>query len=118
MKPGLRKSDQDGSSSTKADISIAEKKDLPESIMLYPSNYVSKGLSREGLPLIDNKVPEGDVLNEPLVEMESVDIKYGERQILGGWKQNVSGKERDGLWWTIRRGERWGVFGPNGKTFC
>ena len=55
-----------------------------------------------------------DIVNEsePLVEMESIQIKYGEKQILGGWK--ASDKEKSGLWWTIRRGERWGVFGPNG----
>lgn len=58
---------------------------------------------------------DGDVLKEPLVEMEGVNIRYGARQILGGWNQELNGEERDGLWWTVRRGERWGVFGPNGR---
>ena len=34
--------------------------------------------------------------------------------MLGGWKQFVDGQEREGLSWQVRRGERWGVFGPNG----
>ena len=51
---------------------------------------------------------------EPLVEMEGVRVAYGQKQILGDWEQNIDGHLRSGLWWTIRRGERWGMFGPNG----
>lgn len=53
---------------------------------------------------------------EALVEMEGVQVKYGEKQVLGGWKEESGGHSRSGLWWTVRRGERWGVFGPNGNT--
>lgn len=82
---------------------------------MHPSSYITQRLSQEGLPLTDKMSSDGEVLKEPLVEMENVNVRYGARQILGGWKQNFNGKERDGLWWTIRRGERWGVFGPNGE---
>lgn len=90
------------------------KKELPESVAMHPSSYITQRLSQEGLPLADKMGLDGEVLKEPLVEMENVNVRYGARQILGGWKQDFNGKERDGLWWTIRRGERWGVFGPNG----
>lgn len=39
---------------------------------------------------------------EALVEMENVRIAYFGSEILSGFS------------WTIRRGERWGLFGPNG----
>lgn len=54
---------------------------------------------------------------EALVEMEGVQVKYGEKLVLGGWKEEIDGHSRSGLWWTVRRGERWGVFGPNGRYF-
>lgn len=119
MKSGLSNNDQDCSPQKgRANKSIelsSTKKELPESIVLPPASYISKDFSQEGLPLIDKVGSDGEVLKEPLVEMESVNVRYGARQILGGWKQNVNGQEKDGLWWTIRRGERWGVFGPNGR---
>lgn len=54
-------------------------------------------------------------IGEPLVEMESCKVQYQGQVVLGNWKENVDGKEREGLTWTVRRGERWGVFGPNGS---
>ena len=69
--------------------------------------------SRDGLPFTSPTAfpQEG----EPLVEMQDVCVKYGDRTVLGGWKQQIDNESREGLWWTVRRGERWGVFGPNGK---
>ena len=52
---------------------------------------------------------------EALVEMEGVQVKYGEKIVLGGWNQLIDGKRKPGLHWTVRRGDRWGIFGPNGK---
>jgi len=69
--------------------------------------------SREGLPLHDPEV--SDRAGEALVEMHNVCVKYGEKPALGGWKHKIDGKQLEGLWWTVKRGERWGVFGPNGK---
>ncbi|KAI2638126.1 ABC transporter [Xylaria nigripes] len=54
-------------------------------------------------------------IGEPLVEMEGCQVQYRGKIALGNWKETISGKEREGLTWTIRRGQRWGVFGPNGS---
>jgi hypothetical protein len=69
--------------------------------------------SSDGLPPIDsNPFKPGDLI----VEMDGVRVAYGERSVLGDWKQIVDGDEKEGFWWKIRRGERWGVFGPNGVS--
>ncbi|KAF2188103.1 P-loop containing nucleoside triphosphate hydrolase protein [Zopfia rhizophila CBS 207.26] len=54
-------------------------------------------------------------IGEPIVEMEGVRIKYGTNSVLGDWKQDVDGSKRDGLWWNVHRGQRWGIFGANGS---
>lgn len=72
-------------------------------------DLTTHGENAEGLHL-DNLKSLDETQQESLVVMEDVKIRYGNKQILGGWKD-----PRSGLWWTIRRGERWGVFGPNGK---
>jgi ABC-type molybdenum transport system ATPase subunit/photorepair protein PhrA len=50
-------------------------------------------------------------LGEAMVEMAGCRVKYGDKIALGNW----SSMEGKGLYWTVRRGERWGVFGPNGS---
>ena len=55
---------------------------------------------------------------EPLVEMQGVEVRYGSKTVLGGWHDHNANTSRPGLWWTIRRGQRWGVFGPNGSSAC
>ncbi|KAH7035478.1 P-loop containing nucleoside triphosphate hydrolase protein [Microdochium trichocladiopsis] len=55
------------------------------------------------------------VIGEPIVEMNGCKVQYGDKVVLGNWTQQVDGVERPGLQWTIRRGARWGVFGPNGS---
>ncbi|KAI9732090.1 MAG: hypothetical protein M1834_004186 [Cirrosporium novae-zelandiae] len=50
---------------------------------------------------------------EPLVEMEGVQVRYGNKLVFGDWIQY--GKSYEGLYWVIKRGVRWGVFGPNGS---
>ena len=54
---------------------------------------------------------------EPLVQMEGVEVRYGDRKILGNWKQDIGGVVKDGLWWTVSRGDRLCIFGPNGTTW-
>ncbi len=54
-------------------------------------------------------------LDEPLVEMSGVRVSYGTKTVLGNWEHEVDGEVKRGLWWTIRRGQRWGIFGPNGS---
>jgi len=69
-------------------------------------------MSRDGYTLNDGQPKE---IGEPLVEMAGAHVKYGDKSVLGNWKQQVDGSPKDGLWWTVRRGERWGIFGPNGS---
>ncbi|KAI5463443.1 P-loop containing nucleoside triphosphate hydrolase protein [Mariannaea sp. PMI_226] len=52
---------------------------------------------------------------EPLVEMDGCKVQYRDRIALGNWTQETPEGSKDGLIWTVRRGERWGVFGPNGS---
>lgn len=75
-------------------------------------SYMDGHLSREGLPL---KGSIHHCVGEPIVEMQDVVVNYGPKIVLGNWSQTIDGEARRGLQWTVRRGERWGVFGPNGK---
>jgi hypothetical protein len=73
----------------------------------------SSALSRDAYAKIDeSRVPIGD----PLVEMEGVRIKYGTNSVLGNWQRDVEGSVQEGLWWNIHRGQRWGIFGANGRV--
>lgn len=72
-------------------------------------------LGRDGVPVADQAESNTTNENEILVEMKNIQIRYGEKQILGGWTESLGDRVRKGLWWTVRRGERWGVFGPNGN---
>lgn len=72
----------------------------------------SAATSRDGYAMHDTESLE---IGEPLVEMEGALVTYGPKAVLGNWTQDVSGTQKAGLWWTVRRGERWGIFGPNGS---
>ncbi|KAJ5690849.1 hypothetical protein N7462_005241 [Penicillium macrosclerotiorum] len=52
---------------------------------------------------------------EVLVEMEGVRVQYGEKAVLGDWKQEVNAETKDGLHWSVRRGQRWAILGSNGS---
>lgn len=54
---------------------------------------------------------------KPVVEMEGVHVRYGDKVVLGNWKQLVRGRKRNkiGLWWRVRQGQRWAVLGANGS---
>lgn len=58
--------------------------------------------------------PTNLIIDQPLIHMRGVQVKYGEKTVLGDWQQDVDGQTKNGLWWSLKRGERWGVFGPNG----
>jgi ABC-type molybdenum transport system ATPase subunit/photorepair protein PhrA len=68
-------------------------------------------LSRDGFPKVSPSPPAG----EPLVEMSGVRVAYGDKVVLGDWSQSLSNEQRPGLWWNLRRGQRCGIFGPNGS---
>jgi len=81
------------------------------------SKFMPSSVSRDGFgPVHTQHSPIGD----DIVSMDGVVVRYGSgdavRTVLGGWsEQQPSGETRDGLHWTVRRGERWGVFGANGS---
>lgn len=54
---------------------------------------------------------------EPIIEMDGVHVQYGEKVVLGDWKQEVLGEDsqKQGLQWKVRRGQRWAVLGANGS---
>lgn len=69
---------------------------------------VEDGGKEEGKEGVQEKKKEGEVgreehLPEKLIEMKNVRIAYYGKEILKDFS------------WTIRRGEKWGLFGPNGK---
>ena len=80
--------------------------------MKLPIDVYRTKYSIEGLRSRDREVP---VIGEPLVEMSGVIVKYGDKKVLGDWTQIIDGQPKDGMWWQICRGQRWGVFGPNGR---
>ncbi|EAA32650.1 P-loop containing nucleoside triphosphate hydrolase protein [Neurospora crassa] len=76
---------------------------LAEALTRSPTNQA---------PIIDSapgpeKTAPEEAEKEPLVEMSGVTVRYGSKTVLGNWPS--------GLHWTVRRGSRWGVFGPNGS---
>ncbi|KAK8191983.1 uncharacterized protein BKA78DRAFT_232995, partial [Phyllosticta capitalensis] len=100
-----------------------------DGIFCTGTNSLDSPRSRRSLEFLRN-IPSGD----PVVEMEGVQIRYkpGEPAVLGDWeekfdtsfehgesvmlrREHMEPNERRGLWWTVRQGERWGVFGPNGS---
>jgi ABC-type molybdenum transport system ATPase subunit/photorepair protein PhrA len=60
------------------------------------------------------QVPQAEEA-EVLVEMDGCQVKYGNKIALGAWTQDTPTGPKDGLIWKVRRGDRWGVFGPNGS---
>ena len=66
-------------------------------------------LSRDGFPKHSLPLPRG----EALVELNGVRVSYGSKTVLGDWQQD--GKPQPGLWWSLHRGQRCGIFGPNGS---
>jgi hypothetical protein len=89
--------------------------EVPETIegkVAYVPGERHVQMSRDGFTPVS--MPKNQP-GEALVEMKGVKVQYGEKAVLGDWKEEHNGVERSGLWWTISRGQRWGVFGPNGR---
>ncbi|KAI2776427.1 P-loop containing nucleoside triphosphate hydrolase protein [Daldinia loculata] len=106
--------------------SSKEDENLPvHSLVQTGRTLTAKGI--QGEPLMGEDASKGDKssivrdtgvprnIGEPLVEMDGCKVQYRGKVALGNWKQQIDGEEREGLIWTVRRGERWGVFGPNGS---
>ncbi|KAF2009908.1 ABC transporter-like protein [Aaosphaeria arxii CBS 175.79] len=69
-------------------------------------------LSRDGYEKFDTTPA---TIGEPVVQIDGARVKYGSNSVLGDWQQTVDGSPKDGLWWNVHRGQRWGVFGANGS---
>lgn len=67
--------------------------------------------SKDGFSAHSPPLPAG----EALVDMRGVKVAYGDKTVLGDWKQDTDGEENSGLWWSLHRGQRCGIFGPNGS---
>ena len=62
-----------------------------------------------------NEAPQpADDRGEPLIELQSVVVKYGEKTVLG-FPPPQDGYDKPGLNLTIRRGTRLALLGPNGS---
>jgi ABC-type molybdenum transport system ATPase subunit/photorepair protein PhrA len=48
-------------------------------------------------------------------KVDKSSVSIGGNSVLGEWQQDVDGTKKEGLYWDVRRGERWGVFGANGS---
>ncbi|KAK0284815.1 hypothetical protein LTR91_009711 [Friedmanniomyces endolithicus] len=68
-------------------------------------------VSRDGFERSSPPLPPG----EALVEMRGVRLAYGDKVVLGDWKQSVAGGDKPGLWWSLHRGQRCAILGPNGS---
>ena len=68
-------------------------------------------VSRDGFEQNSPALPPG----EALVEMNGVKVAYGEKVVLGEWQQEVNGASVSGLWWSLHRGQRCAILGPNGS---
>lgn len=86
---------------------------LPEPIH-NPQRFLNpRSLTLETPKSFPDRASSDDV---KVVEMKGVHVKYGAKEILGNWiVKDRPSDQRDGLWWNVFRGERWGVFGPNGR---
>jgi ABC-type molybdenum transport system ATPase subunit/photorepair protein PhrA len=69
-------------------------------------------LSRDGYEKVDKLEL---TIGEPIVEMQGVRIAYGPNSVLGEWTQDVDGTNKEGLYWNVHQGQRWGIFGANGS---
>lgn len=78
------------------------------------SSGSSAGVSQSGEACFKKLEPVNPSA-KPLVEMDGCKVQYRDKTVLGSWTQQTPEGPKDGLIWTVRRGERWGVFGPNGS---
>lgn len=61
------------------------------------------------------KQRETPIGGDALIEMDGVRVQYGDKVVLGNWKQNIEKQPKEGLHWRVRRGQRWAILGPNGS---
>lgn len=91
---------------------LSERGDFEANSTEHQNSSGASVLSRDGYEKTSQATSN---IGEPIVEMEGVRIKYDTNSVLGDWQQDVDGTTKEGLWWNVRRGERWGIFGANGS---
>ncbi|KAJ4296917.1 hypothetical protein N0V90_006965 [Kalmusia sp. IMI 367209] len=91
---------------------LSERGDFETNTAEGQDSSSSAVLTRDGFSKVDQSPTN---IGEPIVEMEGVRIRYGPNAVLGEWQQDVDGVKKDGLWWNVHRGQRWGIFGANGS---
>lgn len=94
------------------DGSVKEVKAYLESGAL--DEQLIKDLTSSGARKIP-KATESNTGGEVLIEMDGVRVQYGDKAVLGDWKQSIYNKYKEGLHWSVRRGQRWAILGANGS---
>ncbi|KAK3293836.1 P-loop containing nucleoside triphosphate hydrolase protein [Chaetomium fimeti] len=85
---------------------------------LTKGGIIGEGMAEDfsiSVPQTHAEAAASTKLGEPLVEMDGCTVQYRDKIALGNWTEEKDGKTVRGLHWKVRRGERWGVFGPNGS---
>lgn len=99
-------------------LSAADKKILEKAEADMEEGILDRQLLWD-LDLISQKQGKVGDINvrggEPLIEMNGVRVQYGDKTVLGNWTQEVGRQLKEGLHWTVRRGQRWIILGPNGS---
>lgn len=82
---------------------------------------------------MDRRLGEGPPIGDPVVEMSGVEVKYGDKAVIGDWDEQLelripkdsepllvgyraTHKRQHGLYWKVHRGQRWAIIGPNGLS--
>ncbi|PYH49878.1 putative ABC transporter [Aspergillus saccharolyticus JOP 1030-1] len=99
-------------STVKTDFSHGRKRTIASREFIQELVACWKRSSSEGAAQVKHDPPRG---GEPLIEMDGVRVQYGDKAVLGNWSQSVDGQSKEGLHWTVRRGQRWAVLGANGS---
>jgi ABC-type molybdenum transport system ATPase subunit/photorepair protein PhrA len=74
--------------------------------------HVSKvKVSRDGFERHSPPLPPG----EALVSMQGVKVAYGDKVVLGDWVEQTDAGNQAGLHWSLHRGQRCAILGPNGS---
>ncbi|PHH65294.1 hypothetical protein CDD81_2706 [Ophiocordyceps australis] len=94
---------------------IKQDEKVPVSALGEAGRTVASNKAMAGARRQEEQAKRVDRQSEALVELQGCQVRYGDKIALGNWRQQTAQGQEEGLVWTVRRGERWGVFGPNGS---
>ncbi|KAI9683584.1 MAG: hypothetical protein M1829_004887 [Trizodia sp. TS-e1964] len=98
----------------KHQLAHAERAKTLAKILAKPKSIDLTKPKNKNHPLENDDTPAKEQ-QEPLVEILGVKLKYAEKTVLGSSRQTINGERKEGLWWNVMPGERWGLFGPKGS---